>query len=83
MAKIENSETMEFVFGKKNYLFMGLGVVLIILGLVLLSGGGSENPAEFSEAIFNTRRMKVAPVVMLAGFVLEIYAIMYRPKQAE
>jgi len=83
MAKIENSETMEFVFGKKNYLFMGLGVVLIILGLVLLSGGGSENPAEFSEAIFNTRRMKIAPVVMLAGFVLEIYAIMYRPKQAE
>jgi len=83
MAKIENSETMEFVFGKKNYLFMGLGVVLIILGLVLLSGGGSENPAEFSEAIFNTRRMQVAPVVMLAGFVLEIYAIMYRPKQAE
>ena len=83
MAKIENSETMEFVFGKRNYLFMGLGVVLIILGLVLLSGGGSENPAEFSEAIFNTRRMKIAPVVMLAGFVLEIYAIMYRPKQAE
>ena len=83
MSKIENSETMDFVFEKKNYLFMGLGVVLIILGLVLLSGGGSENPAEFSEAIFNTRRMQVAPVVMLAGFVFEIYAIMYRPKKAE
>ena len=83
MSKIENSETMDFVFEKKNYLFMGLGVILIIFGLILLSGGGSENPAEFSEAIFNTRRMQIAPVVMLAGFVLEIYAIMYRPKKAE
>ncbi len=83
MSKIENTEAIEFAFNKKNYTFMGLGVVLIILGLVLLAGGGSEDPAIFSEEIFNFRRMNIAPVIMLAGFVLEIYAIMYRPKVTE
>lgn len=83
MSKIENTEAIEFAFNKKNYIFMGLGVILIILGLVLLAGGGSEDPAIFSEEIFNFRRMTIAPVIMLAGFVLEIYAIMYRPKVTE
>lgn len=83
MSKTENSEAVEFAFGKKNYLFMGLGLVLIVLGLVLLAGGGSEDPAEFSEEIFNFQRMTIAPVIMLAGFVLEIYAIMYRPKSID
>ncbi len=83
MSKIENTKAIEFAFNKKNYIFMGLGVILIILGLVLLAGGGSEDPAIFSEEIFNFRRMTIAPVIMLAGFVLEIYAIMYRPKVTE
>ena len=80
MANKENEEVMEFAFSKKNYLFMGIGVVLIILGLVLLSGGGSEDPEIFSEDIFDFQRMVVAPVVMLAGFVFEIYAIMFKEK---
>ena len=80
MSKVENFESEEFAFSKKNYIFMGLGGLLIIFGLILLAGGGSEDPAVFSEEIFNFRRMNIAPVVMLAGFVLEIYAIMYRPK---
>ena len=73
-------EQLEFAFGKQNYLFMIVGVVLIVLGLVFLSGGGSQDPNVFNEAIFNTQRMIVAPMIMLSGFVLEIYAIMYRPK---
>ncbi len=80
MANKENEEVMEFAFSKKNYLFMGIGVVLIILGLVLLSGGGSEDPEIFSEDIFDFQRMVVAPVVMLAGFIFEIYAIMFKEK---
>ena len=80
MSKVENFESEEFAFSKKNYIFMGLGGLLIIFGLILLSGGGSEDPAVFSEEIFNFQRMNIAPVVMLAGFILEIYAIMYRPK---
>jgi uncharacterized membrane protein len=64
------------VFEKSNYIFMIAGVVLIMIGLVLLSGGKSEDPKVFNEAIFNTQRLVVAPLIMLAGFMLEIYAIM-------
>lgn len=67
-------------FGKRNYIFIGLGVVAIILGFILLSGGGSDNPEEFSYDIFSFRRLYIAPILLLAGFLFEIYAIMYRPK---
>lgn len=74
----ENNE--EMVFGKMNYIFMVIGVVLIILGLVLLAGGGSKDPNIFNEEIFNAQRLKIAPVLMLLGFGLEIYAIMFKQK---
>jgi sulfite exporter TauE/SafE len=75
----ENNE--EMVFGKMNYIFMVIGVVLIILGLVLLAGGGSKDPNIFNEEIFNAQRLKIAPVLMLLGFGLEIYAIMFKQKK--
>jgi hypothetical protein len=65
-----------FVFGKKNYILMGVGVLLIGLGYILMSGGGSDNPEVFNPEIFNTRRLTVAPLILLAGLVLEVYAIM-------
>lgn len=80
MSNTENNEVVEFAFGKKNYIFMGVGILLLILGFALLSGGGSEDPAVFNPEIFNFQRIKLAPLVMLSGFILEIYAIMYRPK---
>ena len=80
MSNNDSEDQIDFAFSKKNYLFMITGIVLIVLGLVLLSGGGSQDPNVFSDEIFNTRRMVFAPLVMLSGFALEIYAIMYRPK---
>ncbi|MBD5389708.1 MAG: DUF3098 domain-containing protein [Bacteroidales bacterium] len=71
----------DFAFRKENYILMGVGVLLLILGYVLLSGGGSDDPNVFSEALFNTRRLVVAPLVILAGFIVEIWAIMKRPKE--
>ncbi|MFK7755548.1 MAG: DUF3098 domain-containing protein [Flavobacteriales bacterium] len=82
MAKKKGTQT-EFVFGKKNYLFLLISLVVIILGFVLLSGGGSEDPSGFSEEIFSARRLYVAPIVILAGYFLVIYAIMLRPKSDE
>ncbi len=83
MSKNENKESISFAFEKMNYIYMVGGLLLIVAGLMLLSGGGSEDPKIFNPEIFNFRRMVLAPVVMLAGFILEIYAIMYRPKKAE
>lgn len=69
-----NSQKM--AFGKWNYILMVVGVVLIIIGLFLLSGGRSNDPKVFDETIFNSQRLVVAPLVMLCGFVVEIVAIM-------
>lgn len=57
------------------------GIVLIGLGYAVMSGGGSEDPAVFSDEIFNTRRLTVAPIMILAGLVLEVFAILHRPKE--
>ncbi len=80
MSKDSTTENIEFAFGKKNYTVMIAGIVLIIIGFFLLSGGGSQDPNVFNEEIFNVRRMVISPIFMFAGFVLEIYAIMLKPK---
>ena len=67
--------------GKRNYIMILCGIAAIILGFILLSGGGSEDPAtQFDYDMVNFRRLYVTPVLLLAGFLFEIYAIMYRPK---
>lgn len=68
------------LFGKMNYILMIIGVVILFVGYVTLTGGGSEDPTQFSEALFSTSRMVVAPILMLVGLVLEIVAIMYHPR---
>ena len=71
-------------FTTTNYLLMVAGVIILLIGYFMLSGGGSDDPSQFSDAIFNARRLKVAPVILIVGFVVELFAIMYRPrKQAE
>ncbi len=70
-----------FAFGKENYLFMIGGIVLIIVGMLLMTGGGSTDPNVFSEEIFSTRRLTIAPIVILAGFGVVLYAIMKKPKE--
>ena len=69
-----------FIFGKRNYMFMLIGLGLIALGFILMSGGGSDNPDVWNEAIFDFRRIRLAPMLILAGFVVEIYAIMTKPE---
>jgi drug/metabolite transporter (DMT)-like permease len=66
----------EFIFGKRNYMLMIIGLVLIALGYVLMAGGGSDDPNVFNDAIFNKQRLVVAPLLVLAGFGVELYAIM-------
>jgi len=79
MAKKEIKET-GFALGKENYKLMAIGFAVIVVGFILLSGGGSDDPNVFSEDLFSFRRLTIAPIVLLAGFVFEIYAIMKKPK---
>jgi hypothetical protein len=69
-------KTMEFIFNKKNYLLLISGLILILSGLALMVGGGSEDPSKFSDEIFNFQRLTLAPLLIVSGFVLEIFAIM-------
>tara|TARA_B100000609_G_C17158763_1_gene404961 strand:+ start:483 stop:704 length:222 start_codon:yes stop_codon:yes gene_type:complete len=72
---------MNFTFGKKNYQLLIAGVIVMAIGFVLMSGGGSEDPNVFSDAIFNTQRLTIGPILILTGLVIEIFAILYKPKE--
>lgn len=72
----KNNQRMPFT--RKNYIVMLIGVCVIILGFVLMSGGGEHTATHFDESIFSFRRITLAPIVVIAGFVVEIYAIMKR-----
>ena len=74
----ENAKPV-FVFGKKNYKFMFIGLACIALGFILMSGGGSDDPNVFNPEIFNFRRIRLAPMLVLIGFGIEIYAILLNP----
>ncbi len=65
----------EFLFEKANYKFLLIGIGVIVLGFILMSGGGSEDPKVFNEAIFNFRRIRLAPTLVLTGFGIIIYSI--------
>ena len=68
-----------FAFDKKNYLLLAIGMLIVIVGFCLMSGGGSDETT-FDPSIFDARRVKVAPVVCLVGFLSMVYAIVRRPK---
>ena len=78
---MENKKTPKntFLFGKKNYVIMIIGLVFITLGFVLMSGGGSDNPAVFNDEIYNWQRIRLAPTLVILGLGIEIYAILVNP----
>ena len=71
----QNNKSLAF-FGKSNYIWMAIGAALIILGMILMSGGKSADPNVFNaNAVYSFRRITLAPIVIIAGFIVEIYAI--------
>lgn len=68
-----------FIFGKKNYKFMLIGLGIIALGFILMSGGGSDDPNVFNPEIFSWRRIRLAPTLVLIGFGIQVYAILLNP----
>jgi hypothetical protein len=77
---MENKTQNEFLFDKVNYKFLLFGLAVIASGFVFMSGGGSDDPTVFNEEIFNWRRIRLAPTMVLIGFGITIYAIMKKSK---
>ena len=73
---------MDFAFSKKNYILLFVGLAFMASGLILMVGGGSEDPTQFSDEIFNTTRLTIAPILIAAGFIIEIFAVMCKGKEA-
>ena len=70
-----------FLFDRENYMWMIGGLVLILIGFMLMAGGKSPDPHKFNyDEIYSFRRITLAPIVVLAGFVIEVFAIMKKPK---
>ena len=63
---------------RRNYILLAIGFAVILLGFVLMTRGGSDSPDEFNYAMFSWRRITLAPILVVGGFVLEIYAILKR-----
>lgn len=77
-----NKKNDLFALQKENYLLMIIGLVVIIVGFILMVGGKSDDPNVFNEEeLFSFRRITLAPMVVLAGFIFEIWAIMKKPKR--
>jgi uncharacterized membrane protein len=74
MEKQEHKQ--EFLFDAINYKILLVGLAVIVLGFILMSGGGSDDPKVFNEAIFNFQRIRLAPTTVLIGFGITIYAIL-------
>jgi len=83
VTKKSKKEDNGFALGKENYRLMAIGFGIIVIGFLLMLGGRSEDPNEFSEAIFSFRRITLAPIIVLAGFIFEIWAIMKKPSAKE
>ena len=83
MNKKSNLKSTGLPLAKENYILLGVGFLIIILGFLLMAGGGSDDPNVFNEEeLFSFRRTTLAPIIVLFGFIFEIWAIMKKPKSS-
>jgi hypothetical protein len=82
--KPQKQPTSTYLFGKDNYVLMLVGVIILASGFILMVGGKSTDPTKFNDnEIYSTTRITIAPILILTGFIIEIFAIMKQPKKAE
>ena len=75
----DNMEKKNLAFGRMNFILLAVGVLIVIIGFILMSGGSSTEEA-YNPDIFSARRIKVAPLVCLLGFVSTVYAVVHKSK---
>lgn len=76
-----HSEKVIFTFGKENYKIMLIGIAIVAVGMLLMTGGASDDPNKMSEDIFDFRRLTLAPIVIIAGYIVVLLAIIKKPKE--
>lgn len=82
-TKAQKSQNTE-LFGKENYIWMLIGLVVLAIGFFLMAGGKSADPNVFNkDEVYSTTRITVAPILIITGFVIEIIAIMKKPKSVQ
>ncbi len=81
VSEIDNENSVEFAFGRENYKWLLIGLGFLVVGFLLMIGGGSDDPNVFSDEIFSFRRLTLAPILLIIGYIIEIYAIMKKPTQ--
>lgn len=80
MAKKTTKTVEDFPFGKENYMILLAGLAVIFIGFALMSGGGSDDPKVWDPSIFSWRRITLAPILVISGFIIEVYAILKKAK---
>lgn len=82
MAKKETKVPhQDFAFGKENYVIMLIGIAVIFIGFACMTGGEAKDPKVFNPEIFSFRRITLAPILVILGFVIEVYAILKKSKE--
>ena len=76
----KSTSSKKLLFGKRNYHFLFIALVIIAIGFILMTGGGSDDPSYFNEAIFSFRRIRLAPSLVLIGFGVAMYSILTKEK---
>lgn len=83
MAKKDDKSIPEFAIARDSYKYLAIGFAIIVLGFLLMIGGKSEDPNVFNYEMFSFRRITLAPLVVMFGFIFEIWAIMRKPKDIQ
>ncbi len=81
MSKNDKTPKPQFLFEKRNYIVMFIGIACIALGFILMAGGGSDDPNVWNEDINSFQRIRLAPTLIIIGLGIQIYAIMLNPKK--
>ena len=79
--KRKEAAKQNFVFERENFKYMLIGIAVIGLGFILMTGGGSDDPNVFNPEIYSWRRIRLAPALILIGFGIEVYAILLNPNK--
>jgi len=80
--KVAPANTTPGLFGRENYMWIIIGVVVMVIGLFLMSGGKSDDPNVFKkQEVYSTTRITIAPILILIGLGIEVYAIFRKPKK--